>query len=391
MSVTRPIDRKGARRVAPPAIRSRVRLRHRFVLFGFFIMVAMPVYTAGWFLYTRAEDQYASYLGFSVRAEEIGSAIELLGGVADLSGSSSSDTDILYAYLTSQKLVRQMEDNVGLRRVWGDPDRWRDPVFTLDPAGRIEDLQRHWERMVTIQYDNSTGMIDLRVLAFTPEDAQRLARALYAACSVMINDLSAMAREDAIKYARDELGQSVARLKNARQALTAYRNRNQIVDPTIDTQSRMGLLTTLQRQLAEALIDLDLLRDSTRTTDPRVVQATRRVGVIETRIAAERQKLGLGQGGGTQEAFADLVGEYEGLIVDREFAESAYTAALATFDAAQAEAQKQSRYLAAHIEPTLAESAEYPERLKLLALCATFAMFLWIIAVLVYYSLRDRR
>lgn len=391
MSVMQPTEMTGARPAAPPATRSRLRLRHRFVLFSFVLCVAMPVYTMGWFLYTRAADQYASHLGFSVRTEESGSAIELLGGITNLSGSSSSDTDILYAYLTSQELVRLIEREVGLRAIWGDADRWRDPVFTLDPAGTIEDLQAHWERMVRIQYDTGTGMIDLRILAFSPADARRIAVALYDACSAMINDLSAVAREDAIKYARDELAQAVERLKSARQALTAYRNRNQIVDPSIDTQSRMGLLTTLQRQLAEALIDLDLLRDSTRETDPRVVQATKRVSVIEARIAEERQKLGLGESGGTQEAFADLVGEYEGLIVDREFAESAYTVALAAYDAAQAEAQRQSRYLAAHIAPTLAETAEYPERAKLLALTALFALFLWAIAVLVYYSLRDRR
>lgn len=391
MSITQTIDRQAAAPVPPPARRSSLRLRHRFLIFSFFILVAMPVYTVGWYLYTRAADQYASNLGFSVRTEESGSAIELLGGVTELSGSSSSDTDILFAYLTSQRLVRLMDDSVDLRAIWGDVDRWRDPVFTFNPEGRIEDLLAHWERKVTIHYDNSTGMIDLRILAFDAGDAQRIAHALYAACSEMINNLSAVAREDAIKYARDELQAAVLRLKEARQALTSYRNRNQMVDPSIDTASRMGLLTTLQRQLAEALIELDLLRDSTRESDPRVVQATRRVAVIEERIGAERQKLGLGATGEAKEAFADLVGEYEGLIVDREFAETAYTAALASYDAAQAEAQKQSRYLAAHITPTLAESAEYPERLKILLLFALFAAILWSIAVLIYYSLRDRR
>ncbi|QIE46212.1 capsule biosynthesis protein [Pseudohalocynthiibacter aestuariivivens] len=391
MSITRAIDRQGATALPPPVTHSRLRLRHRFAIFSFFLLVAMPAYTVGWFLYTRVADQYASHLGFSVRTEESGSAIELLGGVTELSGSSSSDTDILYAYLTSQKLVRLMEQRVDLRAVWGDTDRWRDPIFTVDPAGTIEDLQAHWERMVRIEYDSGSGMIDLRILAFDPQDAQRIAAALFAACSAMINDLSIVAREDAIKYARDELDAAVVRLKEARKALTAYRNRNQMVDPTMDTAGRMGLVTTLQRQLAEALIELDLLRDSTRANDPRVVQATRRVAVIEDRIAAERQKLGLGQGNAATEAFADLVGEYEGLIVDREFAETAYTAALANYDAAQAEAQKQSRYLAAHIEPTLAEAAEYPERLKLLLIALLFEFFLWCVAVLITYSLRDRR
>ena len=260
----------------------------------------------------------------------------------------------------------------------------------FDPDGTIEDLVAHWERKVSVIYDSGTGLIDLRVLAFDPEDARTIAEALLAECTEMINALSAIAREDAIKYARDELEVSVDRLKDARRVLTEFRNRTQIVDPSIDTQNQMGLLVTLQQQQAEALIELDLLRDTTQASDPRITQAERRVEVIEERIQAERRKLGIGNAEEGGIAFADLVGEYEGLIVEREFAEAAYTSALATFDAAQAEARKQSRYLAPHIRPTLAEKAEYPERIKIFLLAGFFMFFSWAILVLVYYSLRDR-
>ena len=60
-------------------------------------------------------------------------------------------------------------------------------------------------------------------------------------------------------------------------------------------------------------------------------------------------------------------------------------------DAAFAEAQRQSRYLAMHVEPTLAETAEYPKRFQLLALLAGLAFVFWSILALIYYSLRDRR
>ena len=58
---------------------------------------------------------------------------------------------------------------------------------------------------------------------------------------------------------------------------------------------------------------------------------------------------------------------------------------------AQAEARRKSRYLAAHIRPTLAETAEYPRRLVLMALVAFFSFGLWTLGVLIYYSVRDRR
>ncbi len=380
-----------ARPVRAPAALGRFRSRHWTLLASFVIFVVLPIIVAAWYLYARAADQYASNLGFSVRKEEVGSAVELLGGITELSGSSSSDTDILYKFLQSQKLVARIDQKLDLRTIWGRADPDVDPYFAYDNSGTIEDLLDHWERMIKISYDSGTGLIDLRVLAFAPEDAKLIAEEIHAQSNDMINQLSAIAREDAIGYARDELTQSVERLKKARTALTEFRNRTQIVDPTIDTQGQMGLLNALNSQLADAQIELEVLKETTRDSDPRIESASRKIRVIQTQIDAERQKLGIGAGGGQGQAFANLVGEYESLIVDREFAETAYTASLATYDAAQAEARRQSRYLALHIEPTLAERAEYPKRELLLLMVSIFVFLAWSVGSLVVYSLRDRR
>ncbi|GAA6175952.1 sugar transporter [Sulfitobacter pacificus] len=354
------------------------------------LFVVSPIVLASYYLWTQAADQYASRVAFSVRTEEQTSAIELLGGITELSGSSSSDTDILFAYLSSQELVSRVDQKIGLREVWSRVSIEQDPIFAFDPAGTIEDLQDHWERKISIIYDSSTGLIELEVLAFDPQDALRVAQAILAECTAMINGLSRIAQEDSIRFTREELANSVERLKVSRRALTQFRNRTQIVDPSIDTQNQMGLLVTLQQQLAEALIDHDLLQDTTRENDPRITQAKRRIEVIEERISSERGNLGLGVDGESGDAFANLVGEYEGLIVDREFAEAAYVAALAAHDSALAEVRKQSRYLAAHVKPTLAQRAEFPKRELTLALIALFSFFTWSILSLVYYSLRDR-
>ena len=151
----------------------------------------------------------------------------------------------------------------------------------------------------------------------------------------------------------------------------------------------MGLLSTLEQQLAEALISADLLRESTRATDPRITQGEWRIAVIEARIKDERRNLG--RGGEDGEDYATLLAEFERLAVDREFAEQAYTAALATYDQALAEARRKSRYLAAYIRPTLAEASEYPQKPMLLGMAAFFLISAWSIAVLVFYSVRDRR
>jgi capsular polysaccharide transport system permease protein len=358
-------------------------------LLTFFLMVVAPASLTAWYLWERAVDQYASYAGFSVRTEEVGSAVELLGGITELTGSSSSDTDILYEFLQGQELVAAVDAELDLRTLWSKANPDIDPVFAYHPPGTIEDLVDHWARKVKIYYDSGTGLIDIRVLAFTPEDAHAVATAIYNRSSERINELSAIAREDAIGYARDELEQAEDRLRQARVAVQAFRNRTQIIDPTIQTQNQSGLISALEAQLAEAQIELQLLIATARAGDPRIKQTELKIEVIERQIISERAKLGIE--GEDATSVADLVGEYEILTVDLEFAQEAYTAARATFDAARNEARRQSRYLTAHVNPTLAEQSKYPERATILSLGGLFLFLFWSVVVLVSYALRDRR
>ena len=372
------------RPVAPPA---RLRPRHYGLFLSFLLLVLIPSGLSFVYLHRVAADQYASTVGFSVRTEEAGTPMELLGGLSGVSSGSSSDTDILYEFIQSQNLVSRADSLIDLRALFSKPGY--DPVFAFDPSGSIEDLVAYWGRMVKIFYDSATGLIEVRVTAFEAKDAQDIARIIFSESSLMINQLSAIARSDATRYAQDDLNVAVARLKTARQNVARFRNENQIVDPTIDIQGQMGLLNTLQQQLAEAVIEQDLLRETAGASDPRIEQTGRRIAVIEARITEERKKFGVSDAGG--EAYSTLITEYEGLSVEREFAEQAYLSALGAFDIARAEAQRQSRYLAAYVEPTLAETSVYPKRLTISGLVTVFLFLIWSILALVAYSIKDRR
>lgn len=378
--------------IRPLATPARAKRRHWGLLSAFAVMVLLPIAAAIWYLNERAIDQYASTIGFTVRSEDAASAADLLGGLGATlgGGGGSDDADILYEFIRSQAMVAAIDAELDLRSLYSrhvDDD----PLFGFDPDGTIEDLTEYWQRMVRISYDAGSGLMELRVLAFAPDEAQRIAEAIFAESTAMINDLSAIAREDATRYARQDLDLSIERLKEAREALTAFRIATQIVDPEADVQGQVGLVNTLQAQLAEALIELDVLSGSTREGDPRIDQAQSRVDVIEARIAEERRKFGTGGLEEGDESYATTIAEFERLAVDREFAEQSYAASLGAFDVALADANRQSRYLAAYIRPTLAERAEFPQRPLIVALVALFAFLTWAITALVYYALRDRR
>lgn len=385
-SSSAPNNKKPVRAPAKPASMQR---RHWVMLFSFVAVVLVPVSLWATYLYTRAADQYISTVGFTVRTEEVSSPFDLLGGLGSLSGSSSTDTDILYEFIQSQKMVETIDGALDLRGLFSKPTN--DPVYAFDANGSIEDLIDYWQNMVRVNYDNGTALIELQVRAFAPEDAQKIAAAIFEESSRMINALSAIAREDTTRYAREELDQAIARLKVSREAMTQFRLHNQIADPSTEIGVQTGLMNALQQRLSDALIELDLLADVASDSDPRIGQSQRKIEVIQQRIEDERRKYGLGGRGGGGEDFSTLIGEYESLFVDREFAEKSYVAALRSYDVAVAEARRQSRYLAAYVHPTLAETALYPKRLFAVFLLGLLFLVVWSVGALVYYSVRDRR
>lgn len=379
--------------VAAPA---RMKARHYAMIASFGVMVLLPVGVAGGYLYTRAADQYASTMAFVVRSEDIKSnAADLLGGIgAGLAGggggATGADTDILYEFMHSPDMVRRVDERLDLRAMYSRYHA-QDPYFTIPDDVTIEDLTRYWAEMVQVDYDTTSHLMEVRSLAFSPEDARAIAETVYAESSRMINELSDIARADGTRYAQEDLDTALERLKKAREAITQFRIENEIVDVEADIETQMGLIAVLQGQQATALIELDMLSDGARSGDPRLEQAQRRLEVIEIRIAEERRKFGAGGIGPGGTSYANTVSEYERIAVDREFAERAYVSALSAFDTAKAEASRQSRYLAAYIRPTLAQQSDFPQRALRTGTVALFSMLIWIISTLVFYALRERR
>ena len=108
-------------------------------------------------------------------------------------------------------------------------------------------------------------------------------------------------------------------------------------------------------------------------------------------VVEERASFANSEIGGVGQDYPTLMSEFEGLTVDREYAEETYRAALTAVDVARAKAARQSRYLATYIQPTLPQEAEFPQRSMILGLAALFLFLAWGIIAMIYYSLRDRR
>lgn len=371
--------------IAAPA---KMKGRHYRILASFFIVVVLPIALAAGYLWEFAEDQYVSSMSFSVRTEDLQSATDILGGLSSITGSSSSDVDILTQFIESGDLIQTVQKEIDLEAVFSQA--WPDDfIFAYNPEGKFEDLQKYWQKSVITKTIN--GIVTLSVRTYDAEMAHKITLAVYNASRDLINRLSVEAREDATSFNRGELQDAEERLAKAREAMTNYRLRAQIIDPNTALQAQMGILAALQSQQAEALIQKDLLIRNGREGDPRIAELDTKIATYTAQIEFEQNKFGRGGQGPGGEDYATLFAQYEILSSDLEFAEVAYRSAQLAYDAAVAEAKQQARYLVAHVKPTIAEKSLEPNRIVSLFIFSVMVLMIWSIGLLVYYSIRDRR
>ena len=327
-----------------------------------------------------------------MRSEEVeAAAAGVLGALTQIGGGAAGDAGILHDYIRSQEIVEAVDARLDLRAIWNRPGSgWRDgdPVFALGDDPSIEALHRHWRRMVTVTLDATTGLIDVEARAFTPEDARAIAEAILEQSSALVNDLAEQAREDAVRFAREELAEAEATSRRCAPSSPPSAASTTSSTPRPTSPGRAGSSRRSNAELAEAMVERGVLAGYAPDGDQRVVQADRRIAAITERIEDERGALALT---GVAGALPEVVGRYEELAVDLEFANTAYTQALAGLAVARAEARRQSRYLAAHVRPTLATTALYPRRFLLAGLAGLFLLIGWGVLMLVYYNVRDSR
>ena len=272
--------------VAPTVNPAQLRPRHYGVIALFVLCVIVPTLSYSWYLWTRAADQYESDVGFGSRTEEAPSTFDFLGALGGSAQSGSKDMDILNQFIISQELVAKIDTDLDLKAIWSKADN--DPLNGFYAAGTIEDLVAYWQRMVLVNYDNGTGLMNLQVFAFDPVDAQKIASAVLTESTNIINQLSKTAQDDTTRYSKESLAATEAKLAEARLAVLDFQVRNNIVDPSNVVANQLSVVATLNQQLASTQIDFDMLSGTVPATDPRLAQLSRRLEVIRNRIKIGR-------------------------------------------------------------------------------------------------------
>lgn len=358
-------------------------------MLSYLVFVVAPSLGAAIFLYGYAADQYSSRVAFAVRTLEAAPTPGLLGAITQASSPAQLDAAVLYDFLRSQKVIERIEQKLSLAEIYNRPEA--DGVFRLGEGSKVEDRTSYWTFMNSINFDTTSFAIEVEIRAFRPEDARALAVAVSEESEALVNKLSEDARRDAVRFAEADVVESQEQLRQLRLALSEFRNTSQDIDPNANAQLQIQLVASLEQSMAAAETQMKAMRTYLGEDAPSVRVLQRQIDSLNDQINRERAKLA-----GAETVVAgeltleQRVSRFEELKVNLEFAANLYTAALEALSQAEAEARRSQRFLAVHIEPTLAEKPLYPRRLLLTLATFVCLSMLWLIVRLIALSIASR-
>ncbi len=364
--------------------------RRGTLLWSFILVVALPLFAAGLYYAAFATDRYAASAGFSIRGIDTNSGVDGIGALTGMAstGSTTSDSYIVLSYLGSRELLEAVDQQHDLRAAFSSAEV--DFLSRLNAQATVEDFLRYWNRRIHTEFDPTSGIIAFEVQAPDPQNARDIAATVLTLTQSLVNELSANARSDALRFAREEVALQEARLRAALAAIRDFRASQQSVDPSASAALEIQLIANLESRLIDVNARISALRQTLDENAPSLVALLRNADALSAQIATRREAIGtdiLGSTGIT--AMPQQLALYEELEVERSLAQQAYASALVSLEQARRDADRQQRYLAIHQRPQTAEAALYPRSLRNMLILGFALVAAWGIATLLTYSVRD--
>lgn len=324
---------------------------------AFKLTVVLPTLLAALYLGVLATPQYDSEARFLIRGRSASPAVPGLGEMLQGSGFRTSQEDAMGIrdYLQSHDAVGALRQKLPLVDMFRRPEA--DVIARLwweEPSA--ERLLDYYRRMVTVEFDSTSGITALRVHSFRAEDSQAIARELLGLSEGMVNRLNERLQQDGLRVAREETARAEARLADAQLALTAFRERERAVDPARSAAIAIETIGALEGALAQARAEMGEAMRFARGDNPRVMQLRNRIEALVAQVNEERQRSSSAETGLSQQ-----IGEFERLSLERELARGQLASAASSLEKARIDAQRQQLFLLRVVEPNLAEYARYPK------------------------------
>ncbi len=378
MSTTVPSDTRAA------TAKQLRRIRARKLMVRMLVGVGLPTALAAVYYGWLVQPQYESVTAFTIQSADGGggtSALQLL--VAVVPGSATRDVMLVQEYAESRDMLQILIRDHRWVEHYSKPSV--DYLSRLDHDATFEEQYDYYIDHITLEHDSHSGVLTLKVRAFSRQKAHELGQAILDASEHMVNDLNDRARRDRIELARREVGRAERRLSTARQALREAQAEQGELDPRSSAAAVLEIRSHLEGELAVARAELTTLSATLQRDAPALVEQRHRVAALQRQIDEQNQRLS----GGDGEGINNVIATFEPIVIEKEFAERAYSSAMTSLELARVDASRQHRYLVRIAGPSRPDDPAYPRFWYSMLTVIVLSFFLLGIGTLLIASVRE--
>jgi capsular polysaccharide transport system permease protein len=322
-------------------------------------VVVIPTLLAAVYFGLVESPIYQSNAEFLIQQANETSTLNGLGQFLQSTGISttSNQSYTVNSYLLSRDAVGDLQKKINLRAIYDRPNADflnRFPNFIFGPS--FENLFNHYNEWASVNFDSGSGITTLTVTAFRPSDAHAVAESLLLLSEAEVNRLNDRVRNDTLRAARREVTTLQNRLLDIQNQITAFRNRQHLLDPAESSTQAVSLVSSVETQLVEARAALKQTEVTT-PHSPELPALREKVDALQAQSASEAYK-----GAGSSTSLAPKLSEYQALLLKQQFVQQMLQSAVTALESAEATVQQQQLYLSRVAEPSTPDAPYFPFR-----------------------------
>ncbi len=359
----------------------------RSILASIILLLVIPNVASVCYFTFMASDQYQSETRFTVR-----SSTPALGGgqLAKVTGLPAAqivqDTLIVTNFIKSKDMVAALQGKVDFQKLYGDSSI--DPVARLKSDASSEKLLKYWEDMISVKVDANSGIVTVKVRAFSAVDAQKVLQEVVKASEGVVNDVNNRIWHDVIATAQTNLENSKSQLQKARDHLLAARNQTGVLSVEGSSTVLTNLISTVRKeqidlqqrynaQLGTVSANAPQMRVLKREIDSKQAQLDQ----LNSQIAGQNK---------SEQNLADVSVDMSQRELEQTLAEQQFAISMKTLEQVRFVSKQQLLYLDTFLAPDLPDEAEYPQRLLWMSGIFGATLLIWGAAFGALANLRNR-
>ena len=313
------------------------------------------------FYYTFiAADRYVSNVSLSVKSTDGSSPISLSGieSLVGVASSSTEDIKLLREYIKSFDMLQKLDEKINLRSLY--EKQKIDLFFRIYSSTSKESYLKYYRDRIHILFDDATGLLNVAVESFSPEDARIISAAILEESESFINEISHNIAREQLRFAHGELESAKQKYKDTKNELLAFKNEYGVFDPQSLAKTKAGFITEIELQISKKETELNTMRSYLNDNAPEIVALKAELRAHKEQLEKEKSKVA---SNASQDKLNDVVAQFEALYLNLSFAEDVYKTAITAVETTRIEIGRKAKQVVVIQSPYVPDSAAYPNKM----------------------------